>query len=129
MKVTAYLCDCGCGNVYLEKDTVGLIVKPPELFDTEPVIAMSNATKQPSSFEITNNVEKTSLHFSMSCHRKHVIDLLKEIDRSKNEADYTLHFKLYSTKFYEKIYTSSLLRNNANYKRSKKLLQPLGKTT
>lgn len=112
MKTTAYICDCGCNNVYLEKDSVGLIVKQPELF----------AGNDKREYEITNNVDKTHLHFSMSCHRKSVTDLLKGIDRSKNENEYTYHFKLYSNKFYERIYTTSLLRNNSNGKRSKKLL-------
>jgi len=118
MKVTAYLCDCGCNNVFLDKDTVGLIVKSPELFNDHK-----------TEYDITNNIDKTVLHFSMSCHRKCVTDLLKGINRAKDEAEYTYNYKLYSTKFYERIYKNSLLRNNTGNKRNKKLLQPLGKAT
>lgn len=118
MKTTAYICDCGCNGIYLESDSVGLIVKAPELFNAGKI-----------EYEITNNVEKTELHFSMACHRKSVTDLLKGIDRAKDEKEYIYHYNLYSTKFYERIYTASLLRNNSNGKRNKKLLQPLGKTT
>jgi hypothetical protein len=118
METTAYICDC-CNTVFLEEYTVGLIVKPPELFNE----------KGKNEYDITNNLDKTNIHFSLSCHRKHVTDLLKGIDRSKDENEYKYSYNLYSNKFYERIYHNTILRNHTGNKRTKKLLQPLGKTT
>lgn len=115
MKTTAYICDC-CNCVFVEDEVVALVVKAPELFSTAK-----------TEFETTDKLDKSTIHFALSCYRKQVTDLLKPIDRTKDEAEYTYLYKLYSTKFYEKIYTATLLRNNAGNRRKKKLLQPLGK--
>lgn len=116
MKVTAFLCE-DCEAVFKESEAVGLIVKPPTLLETS------------TTYDITNNCDKCDYHFCLSCHRKRVTDLLKAIDRTKNEADYTFHYNLYSQKFYAAIHNKALLRSNAKNRKHKTLLQSLGTPT
>lgn len=109
MKVTAYLCE-NCEGVFKPEYITGLIVMQSHLFNEQ------------LDYSINDDPDKTNFHFCLTCYARHVTDLLKGIDRTKDEKDYSYHYKLYSTKFYAVIYTKSLLRSKTKNRRAGKLL-------
>lgn len=114
MKIQAYICDY-CENPYLEDDICALIIEQPDLF--REVYDYKATVPHKPGLSVKNNPYRYDIHFCLHCLQLHVYDLIKGIDRSRDEADYKFHHDLYKKKFYEFIHRKALLRNSTSNRR------------